>query len=83
MKGRTSNPTHYRYKYYGARGIKVCDEWRESFEKFRDWARANGYRDKLTIERVNVDGNYEPSNCTWITMGEQQSNKRNSLKYRL
>lgn len=62
-------------KDYGGRGISVCEEWLE-FENFRDWAMANGYTDNLTIERKNVDGNYEPGNCTWVTAQEQMFNTR-------
>lgn len=73
MKSRCFNK---KDKRYGGRGITVCSEWSESFEAFRDWALANGYRDDLTIDRIDVDGNYEPSNCRWATKLEQQSNKR-------
>ncbi|MBE6928051.1 MAG: hypothetical protein E7467_06140 [Ruminococcaceae bacterium] len=54
---------------YGGRGISVCEEWHQ-FPPFYEWAMANGYTDDLTIDRINVDGNYEPSNCQWITMEE-------------
>lgn len=57
------------YKAYGGRGISVCDEWHQ-FPPFCEWAMENGYTDELTIDRINVDGNYEPSNCQWITMEE-------------
>ncbi len=66
------------YKYYGGRGIIICDEWLHSFKTFYDWAIANGYQNNLTIDRINVNGNYEPSNCRWVTMLEQSKNKRNS-----
>ena len=56
----------------------MCDEWKNSFESFMDWAFANGYTDDLTLDRINVDGNYEPSNCRWVTMKWQQNNKRNN-----
>lgn len=80
MRRRTRNKSQWNYKYYGGRGIKVCAEW-ERFEDFYDWAIANGYKEGLSIERVDVDGNYEPANCTWIPVNEQQRNKRNNLKY--
>lgn len=64
------------YERYGGRGIAVCSAWRSSFEAFRDWALANGYRDDLTIDRMNNDGNYEPGNCRWATRLEQERNKR-------
>lgn len=77
MRQRCNNPSNPLYKYYGARGITVCSEW-EHVDKFREWAYANGYKDNLTIERIDVNGNYEPSNCTWVTQHQQASNKRNN-----
>ena len=76
MKGCTTNPTHQDYKHYGARGIIVCPEWLNDFMTFYEWAINNGYRGGLTIERVNVNGNYEPSNCTWIPRADQPKNQR-------
>ena len=55
---------------YKDRGIVMCDEWRHDFTKFREWALENGFKDELTIDRINIDGNYEPSNCEWITRSE-------------
>ena len=75
MKRRCSSPTMSCYKYYGGRGIKVCNEW-QSFEPFCEWALANGYTENLTIDRIDVNGNYALSNCRWITIQEQQRNKR-------
>jgi len=76
MQQRCENKNHNRYKYYGARGICICDEWRSNFVAFYNWAQSNGYADNLTIDRVNVDGNYEPSNCRWIPASEQSRNRR-------
>lgn len=75
MLARCEYNKHVHYNNYGGRGIYVCDEWKQ-YESFRDWARANGYNDTLTIDRKNVNGNYEPDNCEWKTMKEQQNNKR-------
>ena len=65
------------YERYGGRGIKVCDEWnnKNNFKLFYDWSMANGYQDNLTIDRSDNNGNYEPSNCRWITMKEQCKNR--------
>lgn len=81
MKARCKYPSHCSYKNYGGRGIKVCDEWENDFLKFRQWAMENGYdedapRGKCTLDRIDVDGDYEPSNCRWITQKEQMSNTR-------
>ena len=77
MKARCNNPNNIHYKNYGGRGITVCEEW-QHVDKFREWAYNNGYKPGLTIDRIDVNGNYEPSNCRWITMQEQQFNKTDS-----
>lgn len=68
-------------KNYGGRGISICKEWEEDFLVFKKWALENGYKDDLTIDRIDNDGNYEPYNCRWTTMKEQSKNKRNSVNY--
>jgi len=75
MRDRTSNPAASRYAYYGGRGIEVCAEWL-SFEAFRDWSLANGYGSKLSIDRIDNSGNYEPANCRWATQQMQVRNRR-------
>lgn len=67
----------YEWAKYGGRGITVCDEWRK-YEPFRDWAMTNGYRDDLSIDRIDPNGNYCPDNCRWATIYEQNNNKRTS-----
>lgn len=80
MKDRCYNLNCKAYKDYGGRGIKICDEWKDSFISFHDWAIENGYKETLTIDRINVNGNYEPNNCRWTTVLVQNRNRR-STKY--
>lgn len=75
MKTRCNNPNRAHYKNYGARGIKVCEEWND-FSCFKKWALSNGYSDTLTLDRINNDKGYYPDNCRWITMQEQSNNRR-------
>jgi hypothetical protein len=75
MKSRCFNPNFPSYNHYGGRGITVCDKWKDNFQAFYAWAIFHGYKDDLTIDRINNDGNYEPSNCRWITKKEQSLNK--------
>jgi len=82
MRARCKYPSATNYSYYGARGISVCPEWDESFEVFAEWAEANGYRKGLEIDRIDNDGNYEPSNCQFIrhrTNSQKRSNSRTNL----
>ena len=83
MLGRCERPSTESYKYYGARGITVCNEWRGSFIPFMQWALANGYTEGLSIERIDNDKNYEPDNCKWIPLTEQGKNRRNNRNYTL
>ena len=79
IKARCYYPKNAGYSHYGGRGINVCDEWKNNFQAFYDWAMANGYNDNLSIDRIDVNGNYEPSNCRWLTIKEQQNNKTNNV----
>lgn len=76
MKTRCSLPTHAAFKYYGGRGISICLEWVNSYETFRNWALASGYEETLEIDRINTNGNYEPSNCRWANRTQQMQNTR-------
>lgn len=79
MKQRCINPKNKRYADYGGRGIKVCDEWLNKPDDFFKWALENGYKDNLTIDRINNNGNYEPSNCRWTDIKTQCRNRRNNI----
>lgn len=75
MKGRCFIKSHGAYKKYGARGILVCDEWKNDFATFEKWAIANGYREDLTLDRIDSNGHYCPKNCRWVSIQEQNQNR--------
>ena len=80
MKSRCSYSSCQDYKYYGGKGVTYCEEWK-NFSSFYEWAMENGYQDGMSLERIDVNGNYEPSNCKWVSPREQRYNMTTSLKF--
>lgn len=81
IKARCYNKNSVSYKYYGARGIKICSEWLNDFMSFYNWAMNTNYQEGLTIDRIDTDGNYEPNNCRWATPEQQAKNRRSNRIY--
>lgn len=78
MRARCYNPNVNCYKNYGGKGIQLCNEWNTSFMSFYKWAMSHGYKDNLTIDRIDVQKNYEPSNCRWLDIKSQENNRSNN-----
>ena len=75
MKTRCNNPKYDKYQYYGGKGIGICEDWANSYKAFEEWALANGYNDELTLDRVDVNGDYTPENCQWVSRKDQANNR--------
>lgn len=80
MRRRCYNKNRKSYKYYYKKNICICEQWKNDFAEFQDWSLKNGYKDNLTIDRINNDGNYEPGNCRWVTTFEQNNNMSTNHK---
>ncbi len=81
MRQRCNSKTSKDYKWYGAKGVSICNEW-DDYKIFAEWATTSGYAKGLTIDRINSEGNYSPLNCRWIPLSEQNANKRPTIKWR-
>lgn len=79
IKSSTTNPNHQDYEWYGGKGVRVCEEWFDDFLKFYEWSISNGYQPGLTIDRIEVNGDYEPSNCRWVPFKEQTLNRTDNV----
>lgn len=79
MRNRCNNENNQAYKHYGGRGISICKEWDDSYETFKEWAVSHGYSEHLTIDRIDVNGDYCPDNCKWSTDKEQSRNTRRNI----
>ena len=80
MKERCYDSKSKTYARYGGRGIKICDEWKTSFETFKTWAKSNGYSEKLTLDRIDFNGDYTPNNCRWADYFTQENNRSSNVR---
>lgn len=83
MKQRCYGESYKDYPNWGGRGIRVCDEWKDDYKQFREWALSNGYELGLSLDRIDVDGNYEPGNCRWVDWHTQAINRTCSMNYEI
>lgn len=79
MKSRCYNPNFPKYSIYGKRGVRVCQLWKDNYVIFKRWALKNGYKDSLSIDRIDNDGNYCPENCRWATAHQQCVNQNHRI----
>lgn len=79
MKQRCNNPNDCNYKRYGARGISLCKEWNDSYDKFKEWCESNGYAKGLQLDRIENNGNYDPGNCRFVTRKVNSNNQRKTV----
>lgn len=83
MKSRCHNPNYKNYKFWGGKGITICNEWLDDFENFYEWSIKNGYKENLTLDRIDNDKDYTPDNCRWVPYSIQSANRDNTIKIKI